>query len=225
MKQFLMSAAVIALFSLPVVADDAATAVPADGAITPIATEAPSGRYTLDKYHSTLIFRVSHLGYANYTAQFKTFDAVLDLDVKAPQQSKLEATVDPMSLDIPPPPEGFLDELRGPNWLSAAMFPRMVYRSTSIEMTSPNTARITGEFDFHGVKKPVVLDATFNGGYAGFPLDPHARIGFSAKGSLKRSEFGVAAGIPEPGTNMGVSDAVEIILETEFSGPDWKKPE
>jgi hypothetical protein len=28
-------------------------------------------------------------------------------------------------------------------------------------------------------------------------------------------------GIPEPGSNMGVSDAVEVIIEAEFSGPAW----
>jgi polyisoprenoid-binding protein YceI len=65
----------------------------------------------------------------------------------------------------------------------------------------------------------VVLEATFNGGYAGHPMDPHARIGFSAHGTFKRSEFGIGYGVPAPGTTMGVSDAVEVTIETEFSGP------
>jgi polyisoprenoid-binding protein YceI len=30
-------------------------------------------------------------------------------------------------------------------------------------------------------------------------MDPHARIGFSAHGSLKRSDFGMAFGVPAPG--------------------------
>ena len=67
----------------------------------------------------------------------------------------------------------------------------------------------------------MVLEATFNGGYAGHPLDPHARIGFSAHGTLLRSEFGISYGIPAPGTTMGVSDAVEVVLEAEFNGPAW----
>lgn len=37
--------------------------------------------------------------------------------------------------------------------------------------------------------------------------------------SLRRSEFGMGFGVPEPGSKMGVSDGVEIIIETEFSGP------
>lgn len=65
----------------------------------------------------------------------------------------------------------------------------------------------------------MALDVTFNGGYAGHPMDPQSRIGFSARGVLKRSEFGMAYGIPAEGTTMGVSDAVEVLIEAEFNGP------
>jgi hypothetical protein len=35
--------------------------------------------------------------------------------------------------------------------------------------------------------------ATYNGGYAGMPnMDPQARVGFSAHGSFKRSDFAIA---------------------------------
>jgi polyisoprenoid-binding protein YceI len=71
----------------------------------------------------------------------------------------------------------------------------------------------------NGVTRPLVLDAKYNGGYASHPLEPRARIGFSAKGSLRRTDFGVSAGIPAPGTTFGVGDEVEIVLEAEFSGP------
>jgi polyisoprenoid-binding protein YceI len=50
-------------------------------------------------------------------------------------------------------------------------------------------------------------------------VDPHARVGFSAHGVLRRSEFGIAYGIPAPGSTMGVGDEVEVQLELEFSGP------
>jgi len=56
-------------------------------------------------------------------------------------------------------------------------------------------------------------------------MDPHARIGFSAHGSLKRSAFGITYGIPQPGSSMGVGDNVEIIVEAEFSGPPLAQKE
>ena len=48
-------------------------------------------------------------------------------------------------------------------------------------------------------------------------MDPAARVGFSAHGTLKRSSFGI--GIPAPGSTMGVFDEVTIDIETEFTGP------
>ena len=82
-----------------------------------------------------------------------------------------------------------------------------------------DTLRVRGDLTLQGVTRPIVLEATFNGGYAGHPMDPNARIGFSAQGTLKRSEFGIAQGIPAPGTTMGVSDEVNVVIEAEFTGP------
>lgn len=197
----------------------------AETAAPPPASSAdlPAGAYTIDKAHSTLIFRVSHLGFSHYTAAFARFEAALEIDPKDPAKAKLSAKIDPTSLTLPSPPEGFVQELLGPNWLDAAKFPEITFVSTAVELTGANTADITGDFTLHGVTKPVVLSATFNGGYAGHPMDPHARIGFSAKGQIKRSDFGISAGIPAPGTTMGVSDEVEIIIEAEFNGPPLKE--
>ena len=86
-------------------------------------------------------------------------------------------------------------------------------------MTGANTVRIHGDLTLHGVTRPIVLAATFNGGYAGHPMDPNARIGFSAQATLRRSEFGITYGIPAPGTTMGVGDEVDVVIEAEFTGP------
>jgi polyisoprenoid-binding protein YceI len=183
------------------------------------APDVPAGAYKLEKAHASLIFRVNHLGFSNYTAQFKTFDAQLQFDPENLAASTVTATVDPRSLDLDNPPPGFVAELLGEQWLDATKFPEMTFKSTRVESISVNKARITGDFTLRGVTKPVILEATFNGGYAGHPMDPNARIGFSAIGSLNRSEFGIAYGIPAPGTTMGVSDRVDIAIEAEFTGP------
>jgi polyisoprenoid-binding protein YceI len=101
----------------------------------------------------------------------------------------------------------------------------MTFRSTGLELTGPNTARMTGELDLHGVARPVTLAVTFNGGHASHPLDPFgSRIGFSAHGSLRRSEFGIAEGLPPPGSDFGVGDDVEILIEAEFTRPSEAVP-
>ena len=75
----------------------------------------------------------------------------------------------------------------------------MTFRSTALELTGPDSARMTGTLDLHGIAREVILDVTFNGGYARHPLDPSgARIGFSAQGALLRSEFGIAEACRRP---------------------------
>ena len=184
--------------------------------------DVPAGSYRLDSEHASLIFRVNHLGFSNYTARFKRFDAKLEFDPGNLAASRITATVDPDSLetDYPNPAKvDFNAELKGADWLNVAAFPELKFESRSIEVTGKNTMRINGVLTLHGVTRPLVLEATFNGGYAGHPLDPQARIGFSAHGTIERSQFGIAYGIPAPGTTMGVGDEVDVAIEAEFTGP------
>lgn len=187
-----------------------------------LAQDAPAGTYRLDKNHASLIFRVNHLGFSNYTARFKKFDATLQFDPANPTAMSVTASVDPASIETDftePKKLDFNAELRGSGWLNTAKFPMMTYKSTAITLTGANRAEVAGELELHGIKKPVTLEVTFNGGYPGMSLDPNARIGFSARSVLKRSEFGVSAGIPSAGSTMGVSDEVEVQIEAEFNGP------
>jgi polyisoprenoid-binding protein YceI len=191
---------------------------------SPLKFDAPAGSYAIDPAHTSLIFRVSHLGFSNFTARFARVDATLQIDPANPAAAQLEATVDPKSIETDNAPEGFLAMLRGKDWLDAKAYPQITFRSTRIEMTAPNAARVIGDFTLHGQTRPLTLDVAFNGGYAGHPMEPHARIGFSARGAFKRSDFGVAAGLPAPGTTMGVGDGVDVIIETELTGPPWRGP-
>jgi polyisoprenoid-binding protein YceI len=187
------------------------------------AMNVPAGDYTLDKSHAQLLLRVDHVGFSNYTAQFKRFDAQLKFDPTNLAAASITATIDPRSLDVVNPPAGFVDSLLGKDWLDAKQFPQITFKSTAVQQLTATKARVTGDFTLHGVTKPVTFDVTFNGGYAGLPqFDPNARIGFSARGTFKRSDFGITYGIPEPGSKMGVSDAVDFTIEAEFTGPPMK---
>jgi polyisoprenoid-binding protein YceI len=188
----------------------------------PGAGPVPAGKYTVDKPHASLIFRVNHLGFSHWTARFTRFDADLQFDPAHPATSQVSVSIDPASIAPENPPPGFIAQLQGEQFLNVGQFPRLTYRSTRVEPVGKNGLRIYGDLTLHGTTKPVVLDATYNGGYIGHPMDPHARIGFSAHGTLKRSDFGMSFGIPQPGSRMGVSDAVDFTIEAEFTGPAWK---
>lgn len=185
----------------------------------------PAGKYTLDRSHASLLFRVNHLGFSMYTARFVKFDAQLEFDPKNLDQSQLNVEVEATSLETDFPTPEVLDfnkELQGKDWFYTEKFPTMTYKSTKVTVVGERQMKVDGLLTLKGVSKPVVLDVTLNGGWKGIPQDPNARVGFSAHAKLNRSDFGISFGIPPAGTNMGVSDAVDIIIETEFSGPAWQ---
>ena len=187
----------------------------------------PAGEYKTDHAHSTLIFRISHMGFSNYTARFRRFDAKLQFDPRNLTATQLTATIDPRSIetDYPDPKYDFNAELAGEHFLDAAKFPEITFRTTQVEDLGNQALRVHGELTLHGVTRPIVLEATYNGGYPGFQMDPNARVGFSAHGVLRRSEFGISGGIPEAASNMGVGDQVAVVIESEFNGPPFAKAE
>lgn len=197
------------------------SAIAKDETAVPKASAAavPAGAYKLDKAHASLIFRTNHLGFSHFTGRFERFEAQLQFDPAHPEKSSVTVTIDPTSIASDNPPEGFMDQLRSAQWLDVAKFPQLTFKSTKVTSLGAGKLRIDGKLSLHGVSRPMTLEATYNGGYAGHPMDPHARIGFSAHGTLKRAQFGIAYGIPAPGTTMGVGDDVEVIVESEFSGP------
>lgn len=222
MRQILALVAAAALVGCGQPAEQASKSpdTPAAPAAEPAPVTAPAGAYMLDKGHTSVTFKVNHLGVSNYTARFTDIDGQLQFDPANPQRSSVTATINPASIqtDYPDPKTDFNGLLRGKDFLAAGDFPPMTFRSTQVERTGPRTARVTGDLTFRGVTRPVVLETTFNGGYPAGGMDPTgARIGFSAKGALKRSEFGMKTGLPAPGSQMGVGDLVEVIIETEFT--------
>ncbi|MDQ0462532.1 polyisoprenoid-binding protein YceI [Caulobacter ginsengisoli] len=221
MKPVLMATAAMLVLAACAPAQNAKAPAPA-AAAAPVVT-APAGQYHTDPMHSSLNFRVNHMGMSHYTARFLKFNATLDFDPKNISAMKVSATIDPASLQTNyPEPEklNFDKQIAGPEFFDAGKFPTMTFVSTKVVQTGPDTADITGDLTMHGVTKPVVLHAKYNGGYDKMAMDPGgSRIGFSATGTLKRSDFGMGFGVPAPGTTMGVFDEVEIIIETEMLRP------
>ena len=185
-----------------------------------LANGAGAGVYTLDKSHASLVFAANHLGFSNYVGQFTRFDATLTIDPAAPEAATLTATIDPTSLTIPSPPEGFLETLLGPDCFNTAAFPEITFTSTQIVQIGPSDAEVTGNLTFLGATLPVTFSARFNGAYPGYPpYDPNARAGFHASGSLNRAAFGLTYGLPPEGSTMGVGDEVKFLIDAEFTGP------
>ena len=173
----------------------------------------PSGTYAIDPTHTRVFWKVNHFGLSNFTAQFNKVSGTLNLDADNPAASTLVANVDSSSVVTahPLPEQADFDaELRGEPWLNSAAFPQATFKSTNVELTGDKTGRIDGELTFLGVTKPVSLDVTLVGQLEKHPFAPGAAIGFSAQGSIKRSDFGLNTFIPN------VGDKVQLVIETEL---------
>ncbi|MBP9182567.1 MAG: polyisoprenoid-binding protein [Fuscovulum sp.] len=186
-----------------------------------------AGTYQLDRTHSRILFKVNHLGFSTYIAPFTGVEATLAFAPDDPEAMTVTATIAADSVETlyPDPALDFNAVIEGPEFLDAATFPQITFTSTSVTLTGPNSANVTGDLTLHGVTRPITLEVTYNGGWGAMPMDPAgARIGFSVTGSLNRSDFGIGYGLPAPGTTMGVWDEVKIEIETEFTSTEAAVP-
>lgn len=223
-RRILASAVLVAALDGQTVPSLAAESAGAPADARPVAAP-PAGAYKLDKSHASLVLRASHMGFSIYTTRFSRFDSELTFDPKNLPGSKVAVTIDSASFEMEAAPQMCLDIMKGPQMLDTAKFPQIVFKSESVRMTGAKSMKISGALTLHGVTRPMVLTATYNGGYPGMPeMDPQARIGFSAHGSFKRSDYGIDYGVPAPGTTMGVGDLIDFSIEAEFTGPPLATP-
>ncbi len=218
MKSWIIAAA--AAVSLAACSQPATTPTEPAEAARPV--NAPSGAYTLDPYHTTITVRAKHFGLSNYALRLNGVTGTLNFNADDPTQSSIEATVATNTLDTPYTGDRDFDaELQNSEWLDSAQFPTATFRSTAIERTGPNTARVTGDLTIRGVTHPITLDATYNTSHASHPMGfPTALIGFSATGTFQRSQYGLNVLQPSaPGASDGVADEVELAIEAEFTRP------
>lgn len=184
-----------------------------------VVEEVSTGNYALEKTHASLIWTVSHNGLSKYTSRFTDFDVELSLNAANPASSSVLATINPLSVRTDHPSGEDWDTTLGADekWFNGAAFPEISYTSKSIELTGRNTGTVTGELSLLGISQIVPLDVTFNN-VRNFPwYGERDVIGFSATASLKRSDFGMLALLPDIGDDVSISIEVELV-EAEQSG-------
>jgi polyisoprenoid-binding protein YceI len=166
--------------------------------------------YQLDSHHTMVLFSWNHFGFSHPTADLGLGQGTLVFDQQHPDQSKVEVTLPLSALDTHVPA---LDtHLKEADFFNADKYPTITYRSTKVQPLGHDKFKVTGNLTVHGVTRPVVLDATLNR-VGPHPMSKAQSIGFDATGTLKRSEFGVGAYVPN------VSDEIAIRITTEGSVP------
>jgi polyisoprenoid-binding protein YceI len=163
--------------------------------------------YLFDKTHTEVRFCWKHLGMSTQCAHFLEFDGELAFDASNPEASKLNIVFQTDSIHTRV--AKFDDHMKSADLFEVAKYPQITFVATKLEKTGEKTGRMTGDLTVKGVTKPVTLDVTMN--FTGdHPMRKTPALGFSAKGSLKRSDFNVAYAVP------AVSDEIDITIETEL---------
>lgn len=164
-------------------------------------------KYKFDTVHSQVIFFVSHLGFSMSEGEFLDFDGGFSFDQKNWGNSSVDVTIKTASISLDD--KKWDDHMKNEDFFNVEKYPTMTFKSTKVESKDGKTGTITGDLTLLGVTKPVTLDVTFNKAGA-HPFNPKKQlIGFSATGTLKRSEFGMKYALP------AVGDEVEIRIEVE----------
>lgn len=171
-----------------------------------------AGIWDLDPVHSTIGFVARHLMLSKVRGRFTRFEAQI-VTAPNPLESSATAAIDLSSVDTGN--ETRDNDLRSEHFFDAATHPTMTYRSTGIRSTrGEDLFLVDGELTIRGVTRPITLTVEVNG----FGPDPYGatRAGFSARGEIDRTEFGITFNVPVPGSGGAmVSERIEIEIEAE----------
>ena len=169
------------------------------------------GSYLLDPVHTRVLFSVSHFGISTFYGEFLRPTGMLDLSSSQQGAEAGALTVSVPVANVRTSVDLLDEELCSRDWLDAGRFPNVTLTSTSPVSLASRAFQVTGNLSLHGVTREIVLDATFVG--AGInPVKQVYTIGFDIRGTLRRSDFGVLAALPQIGEEVGliVSAAFEL---------------
>lgn len=166
---------------------------------------ANAAEYVIDKAHTSIGFKIGHLGFSFLTGRFDKFDGSFSFDPKSPKASKVAVKIDTSSVNSNHAERD--NHLRSQDFLAAKSFPSASFVSKSVNVTGDKTGTIVGDLTLRGVTKEVTIAATYVGGgkdpWNGF------RQGFSGTTKISLADFGITY-------NLGPSaKEVELVLNVE----------
>jgi polyisoprenoid-binding protein YceI len=172
------------------------------------AAMAEPARYELDPEHTTIAFLVEHIGYAKTLGQFlrATGGFTFDDDLGAVSAVRIVVATDSVNTHH----DARDRHLTSADFLDSGRHPEMTFTAESAQRTGDSFV-VTGALTLLGTTRPLSLEATLNKN-ARYPIGDRTEVlGISARGTLKRSEFGMSYGVAD----QLVGDDVEIIIEVE----------
>ncbi len=168
-----------------------------------------AGSWALDTAHSSVNFNLRHLGISKVRGRFNRFETEFVVDETG--AATIGATVHLDSFDT-----GNADRdahVLAADLLDVANRPTLTFNALE-PIRIDEDFEVTGEVTLGGVTRPVTLDVEW-GGIQVFAQTGDNHIGFTATGTIKRTDFGVATAIPA----AMISDKIAIELDIQLVEP------
>lgn len=178
---------------------------------TKTAEQETSAAFTVDSSHSTLTYRVRHMGVAYFHGRINKPAGNFTIDDADLAQSSVNVIVQIANMDSGS--EGRDRFLTGPQLFNAAQFPTLEFHSTSVRKISDGTYEATGDFTMHGVTKSITIRldeyTTLQTERMGY------RAGFESTFTVKRSDYGMGLFVKEGtlGNEVRITVAIEGVVK------------
>ena len=195
-------------FALFLAAVPASAQMPKEPPGKPDVSRVTAGSYAIEPKHTQLRFTVLHFGFTPFSGFFSGASGSLTLDPAKPGAASVTIEV-PTNTALVTVPK-LTEELRSPMFFDPDKYPTMKFVSDKVTVHGTH-ATISGQLTLHGQTHPLTLEASFFGAGA---ASGKRTIGFTATGTLKRSDYGVTAVLPL------VSDEVQIDIAAAFEKPE-----
>lgn len=160
--------------------------------------------FNIDPTHTSVVFKVNHLGFSPVYGQIPGVSGAFKVDDKKPANNSLEVTLKAESITTHVKKRD--DHLRTPDFFNVKQYPEIKYKSTKITKLKGNKYKVDGKLTLHGVTQPVSFEITRNR----TGKDPRGKTRTGAEGqfTIKRSQFGMNY---MQGKNQ-LSDEVTVML-------------
>jgi len=157
--------------------------------------------------HSSIHFKIKHLGYAWTMGRFNTMKGSFSYDEKNPTASKIEINIDTSSVDTN---HAELNKhLRSKDFLNVSKYPTAKFSSTSFKETGGSKAILKGKLTLRGITKNI----TINLEHVGHGADPWGgyRRGLAGSTTLTLKDFGIPMDLGSASRQVEMFLAIEGI--------------
>lgn len=168
--------------------------------------------FQIDNSHSEIQFSVRHMMVSKVRGVFEKWGGEIALNPANPAATTVDITIDAASINTKDAQRD--GHLRSADFLNVEQFPTIHFKSTKVELTGDNTAKLHGDLTIVGVSKPVTLNVE----YQGNAKSPWGVVsyGFSASTKINREDWGLTWNAALETGGWLVGKEIQVDIETEL---------